>query len=117
MYGKYLKNCSPKKKKLASVESRRDSLRREVTRKYKTKQKNLDRKITFSLAHNEKLRVNVYDLQGNHLKSLYSGFLARGDYDLDWKGATEKGERASEGLYMGFVEGCSILKVEPIYLD
>ncbi len=44
--------------------------------------------------------LEVYNLRGALIKTLYSGEIAPGRYTIQWNGLTDRGERVSSGIYL-----------------
>ncbi|NWF88302.1 MAG: T9SS type A sorting domain-containing protein, partial [Ignavibacteriaceae bacterium] len=57
-------------------------------------------KIQFSLPQTEKVRIEIYDIQGNLVKSLVDYELYNaGNYELEWNGTDNNGNKVSSGIY------------------
>lgn len=57
-------------------------------------------KIQFSLPQTEKVRLEVYDIQGNLVKSLVDYELySAGNYEVVWDGTNNHGKKVSSGIY------------------
>ena len=62
-----------------------------------------DRKTTieFNLAHPKKITIIVYNINGEHIKTLISNkAYSSGTHSVVWNGTSEYGENASEGMYI-----------------
>ena len=46
-----------------------------------------------------KVSINIFDAEGNLVKSLYNGEQEPVHHDLTWDGITDSGERANAGTY------------------
>ncbi len=56
--------------------------------------------IRFSLPQTEKVKLEVYDIQGNLIKSLVDYELYQpGNYEVTWDGSDNKGSRVASGIY------------------
>jgi aminopeptidase N len=55
--------------------------------------------ISFSLSHPERVTLEIYDLGGRRIRSLYSGPLETGNYQLRWDGNNAAGMEAASGIY------------------
>jgi hypothetical protein len=57
-------------------------------------------KIQFSLPQVEKVRLEIYDIQGNFIRSLVDHELYQsGNFEVEWDGRNNHGERVSSGIY------------------
>lgn len=57
-------------------------------------------KIDFSLVKDSEISVAVYNLKGQKIRSLYSGRHTNGSHSLIWKGETDRGNQAGNGVYL-----------------
>lgn len=56
--------------------------------------------IRFSLPQTEKVRLEIYDIQGNLIKSLVDYELYQpGNYEVTWDGSDNRGSRVASGIY------------------
>ncbi len=55
--------------------------------------------ISFSLPSAGEVTVQVYNLLGQRVRSLVSGFYEAGNHSVDWDGANEAGKQVSSGVY------------------
>ena len=55
--------------------------------------------IILDLINDEELSILVYDINGNLVKSIYSGFLDRGNHMFVWEGNNSRGKRVVSGIY------------------
>ena len=49
--------------------------------------------ITLDLINDEELSILVYDIQGSLVKTIYNGFLDRGNHMFVWEGANSRGKK------------------------
>lgn len=57
--------------------------------------------IRFSIPTNEKVRLEIYDIQGKLVNSLIdSEFMDAGTYESKWDGKNNRGETVSSGIYI-----------------
>jgi len=56
--------------------------------------------ITLDLINDEELSILVYDIKGSLVKSIYSGFLDRGNHMFVWEGNNSKGKKVVSGIYL-----------------
>jgi len=57
-------------------------------------------KIQFAVPETEKVRMDVYDIQGNLIKTLVDYELYQpGKYEVNWDGLDNKGSRVASGVY------------------
>ncbi len=55
--------------------------------------------IPFSLAKSSDIRLEIYNLKGQHIRTLFSGTKDAGEYNLAWDGKDIKGTMVSPGIY------------------
>ncbi len=55
--------------------------------------------IVFSLPEPEKISLNIVDMRGRMVYSLYSGTASRGRHVITWNGTNQTGMSAASGLY------------------
>ncbi len=55
--------------------------------------------ISFSLPTAEAIELLIYNVKGQKVKTLYSGFSEEGDHSLIWEGKDEEGKSVSSGIY------------------
>jgi len=70
--------------------------------------------VSFSLTVDSSVDLSAYDLRGNHLVTLATGFWAAGNHTLQWDGRDKAGRNLSSGTYLlrlNSAEGCSSTKV------
>lgn len=60
---------------------------------------NLSTTISFELKRNGTVELQVYDMLGNMLKSIYSGELAAGPHDFSWEAQDKNGRALPSGIY------------------
>jgi len=56
--------------------------------------------ISFDLPKAEKVSLIIYDILGNHVKTLYLGELEAGCYDFKWDATNSRGRSVSSGMYI-----------------
>jgi len=56
--------------------------------------------IRFGLPKESQVRVEVYNIAGQRVKTLASGKLGAGYHQVSWKGANEAGQKVSAGVYL-----------------
>jgi hypothetical protein len=56
--------------------------------------------IPFSISKASDVRVDIYNLKGQHIRTLTSGSKDAGSYNLSWDGKDNNGSRVSPGVYM-----------------
>jgi hypothetical protein len=56
--------------------------------------------ISYSLDKTEQIALEVYDVLGNKVRTLYSGVQNAGTHNVRWNGADENGQSVSSGLYL-----------------
>ena len=55
--------------------------------------------LHFQLYDNEVMEISVYDIQGKTVRSLYSGWMDRGEHSITWDGKEDAGKSVPSGLY------------------
>lgn len=60
--------------------------------------------IEFTLNSPEKVRINIFDINGQLIRNLFDEELAQGVYTTRWDGANEVGEKVSSGTYFYKIE-------------
>ena len=55
--------------------------------------------ITYNLPANENVRLIVYNLLGEEIKTLVNGLQSAGSYSTMWDGTNERGEPVGSGIY------------------
>lgn len=55
--------------------------------------------ISFYLAREGRVELEIYDTKGRLVRTLVDGLLGFGAYDVDWDGTSDRGERVSSGVY------------------
>lgn len=55
--------------------------------------------IEFSLEQSSRVEVAVYNLMGQHVRSLWSGELSEGRHTIPWDGTDGNGQRVASGVY------------------
>lgn len=56
--------------------------------------------IAFSLAQSAMVKLSVFNLKGQRVKTIANGFLGRGDHSITWNGDDEHGRSVSSGIYL-----------------
>ncbi len=56
--------------------------------------------ISFGLPETSDLSLNIYDVQGNLIKTLFSGAKSAGWYQYNWDGTNDAGQVVATGLYL-----------------
>ena len=60
---------------------------------------NSDTKISFNLPQNSFVRLEIYDMLGRRVKTLFDGMAETGKHDIVWDGLSDSGETLSSGVY------------------
>jgi FlgD Ig-like domain len=58
-------------------------------------------RIVVDLQQGGMVRLNVYDVQGHLVRSLYDGMLPQGSRNFVWNGTDDQGNRVGSGVYFG----------------
>jgi hypothetical protein len=56
--------------------------------------------IRFAVAQSQVVRLQVYDLQGRHVRTLVDGRVSAGDHALPWDGRDDRGADLASGVYL-----------------
>ena len=56
--------------------------------------------IRYALAQDGQVRLDIYDLVGQRIRSLVSGYQAAATYEVGWDGKVESGANAASGVYL-----------------
>ncbi len=73
--------------------------------------------IPFEVADHDVLEVGVFDLEGRLVKSLFEGWITKGDYSLTWDGDDSEGNPVENGIYIGCIEREFDVKLIPMLLQ
>lgn len=60
--------------------------------------------ISYHLTEPSEVRINVFNLMGQKIESLYSGQQQPGTYNCTWDGSTATGAKAAKGIYICTLE-------------
>jgi hypothetical protein len=64
--------------------------------------------IAFQVGKNaEPIKVEIYNLRGQKINTLYDGSMEAGNHKLQWKGVDEKGRAVASGIYFCRLTGAS----------
>ncbi|PID27272.1 MAG: hypothetical protein CSB55_09055, partial [Candidatus Cloacimonadota bacterium] len=55
--------------------------------------------VNFDLAKDGKVKIEVYNVKGQLIKTLKNEFVSAGSHSVEWNGQTEHGEAAASGVY------------------
>ncbi|MBX7150851.1 carboxypeptidase regulatory-like domain-containing protein [bacterium] len=72
--------------------------------------------IAFDLPQDGTLKLVVYNLLGQRVKTLYSGFQLAGSYRISWDGKNELGQQVASGVYLYRVEAGAFVKTKKMML-
>ncbi|GAB1365602.1 hypothetical protein MASR1M36_04730 [Candidatus Cloacimonadaceae bacterium] len=61
--------------------------------------------IAFSSSKAQETKVELYNLKGQRVRTLYSGFLPTGSHKLVWDGKDNHGRGVGSGIYFALVKG------------
>lgn len=73
--------------------------------------------IPFVIEKNTDLCVGIYDFEGRLVKMLFTGCITRGEYTLEWNGTDSEGDAVDDGIYLGFVDTKTEMKLYPMRWD
>ena len=57
-------------------------------------------RIRFGLSRNERVRLEVFNLLGQQVRTLVNAGMARGNYTVEWDGRNDQGRLLSSGVYI-----------------
>ena len=60
---------------------------------------NQETRIPFVLMRSSQVRMDVYNLHGARIRTLYQGFLQRGEHQFSWDGREDTGKVVGSGIY------------------
>jgi hypothetical protein len=72
--------------------------------------------IIYSLLHSGPIKLGIFDIQGQKIKTLENGTKVRGIYEAIWDGTNENGFDVSTGTYFVRLETNGIIKVNKMML-
>jgi len=55
--------------------------------------------ISFSVNQQSEVSLDVFNVLGQKVKSLYSGTIPAGDYTVEWDGTANNGKSVASGIY------------------
>ncbi len=62
--------------------------------------------IAYSMAITSSLKVEIYDVTGRRMATLWDGPQQAGEHELEWNGCNDRGDRLASGVYLlSFVAG------------
>jgi len=73
--------------------------------------------IPFKVESDDELDVGIFDLEGRLVKTLFAGWIIRGDYSLTWHGDNAEGNPVEDGIYIGCVEQKFDIELVPMLLE
>ncbi len=72
--------------------------------------------ITFALPKNEQVKLEVYDILGNLVKTVVNQQMAPGNYNVVWNGVDQNGARVSSGVYLYRLQAGSFSTVKKMLM-
>ena len=60
---------------------------------------NSSTQISYQLANDSNIRVNIYNLKGELVKSLFEGFQQQGFHNIEWNGDSQSNLSVTSGIY------------------
>ena len=61
-------------------------------------------KISFELPTSSRVRLRIFDVRGNEVRTLVSGEMPFGSHTVTWNGADDHGRAVSSGVYFYRIE-------------
>jgi len=61
-------------------------------------------KISFSLSVSADVRLNIYNLKGERVRTLIDQYRSAGIYETSWNGCNDKNDRVASGIYIYRIE-------------
>lgn len=78
---------------------------------------NPETNIKYQLANNERVRLAVYNINGQLVKTLYEGFASAGYFGVTWNGTDQSGINVSSGIYYCVLTGRNLRQsIKLLYL-
>ena len=74
--------------------------------------------ISYTLPEASKVQITIYNLLGQHVKTLVNEFKPVGDYSVQWDGTNDTGEKLTNGVYIyrmqaeSFVESKKLMMIK-----
>lgn len=56
--------------------------------------------ITYLLPKDGKVTLNIFNINGQHVRTLFTGTVAKGTHSVKWDGKTDSGSRAGTGFFL-----------------
>ena len=56
--------------------------------------------IKYSIGKTETVKLNIYNIQGQKIRTLVNNCQEPGVYDVRWNGADDRGNHAASGMYL-----------------
>ena len=72
--------------------------------------------ILFSTKNDRIVSVVIYDVSGNHIRTLINEYKSAGQHSIDWNGKNEKGVSVSGGVYLYSIELVDFRKTKKMIL-
>ena len=72
--------------------------------------------IRFSVAETDNISLEIFNTLGQKVRTIYSGYKERGNYEQIWDGRDEQGEVCSTGVYLTVIKIQSYLQSKKIIL-
>ncbi len=72
--------------------------------------------ISYSLPQSGHLRVALYDIRGQHIKTLVDEWQTGGDHSVTWSGTDNSNRRVSSGVYFIRMESGGVVSTEKVML-
>ena len=72
--------------------------------------------IVFDAAGAAHMQVNIYNVLGQKIKTLFSGNVLPGIYTLQWDGTNESGRLMSSGIYFYQLKGNNVSITKKMFL-
>ena len=61
--------------------------------------------IPFDIVNNDQIKLSIYNIKGEKVRSLVNSNLAPGFYNIRWNGKTDSGVNTPAGMYLIELEG------------
>jgi hypothetical protein len=61
---------------------------------------NLRASVSYNLNRKGPVQIDVYNVKGQHVRSLQQGLLVKGNHQMVWDGKDDQGSRTSSGVYL-----------------
>ena len=72
--------------------------------------------ISYTLPEASKVKITIYNLLGQHVKTLMNEFKPVGDYSVQWDGKNDAGEKLTSGVYIYRMQAGSFVESKKLMM-